>query len=45
MAQFGKEEYDWQFSTSPQGNVDDRIYSWNRGRILGGSSAINFMVK
>ncbi|KAL0563879.1 hypothetical protein V5O48_018181, partial [Marasmius crinis-equi] len=39
---FGKENYDWDFKTLPQKNCFDRSVPWNRGKGLGGSSAINF---
>ena len=45
MAQVGRPEYDWQYKTLPQKHVDGRQMDWNRGRILGGTSAINFMVR
>ncbi|KAK6536835.1 hypothetical protein TWF281_001045 [Arthrobotrys megalospora] len=36
-------DYDWDFHTVPQSNVNNRIYSQPRGKVLGGSSAINFL--
>ncbi|VDC00531.1 unnamed protein product [Peniophora sp. CBMAI 1063] len=39
---FGNPEYDWGFETVPQENADGGVYPWNRGKGLGGSSAINF---
>ncbi|KAI0027424.1 glucose-methanol-choline oxidoreductase [Vararia minispora EC-137] len=39
---FGDPEYDWDFKTIPQKHADDNVYSWHRGKGLGGSSAINF---
>jgi choline dehydrogenase len=35
---------DWGFATAPQPHVDDREVYWPRGRLLGGSSALNGMV-
>ncbi|GAA5886372.1 hypothetical protein JCM5296_001885 [Sporobolomyces johnsonii] len=35
---------DWGFSTTPQTNADDRSVYWPRGKVLGGSSALNFLV-
>jgi choline dehydrogenase-like flavoprotein len=35
--------YDWQFHTTPQAGLDGRKLPWPRGRLLGGSSALNFM--
>lgn len=37
-------EYDWQFETTPQPGLNGRKVPWNRGKVLGGSSALNFMV-
>ena len=34
---------DWRFSTAPQAGTAGRIHAWPRGRVLGGSSAINAM--
>ncbi|KAJ3540564.1 hypothetical protein NM688_g6209 [Phlebia brevispora] len=41
---FGNRSYDWAHETTKQKLLNDRVCSWNRGRGLGGSSAINFMV-
>jgi len=38
---FGK--YDWKFETVPQPGLNGRTSFWNRGKVLGGSSALNFM--
>ena len=35
--------YDWQYTTTKQTNAGDRAISWPRGKVLGGSSAINGM--
>lgn len=37
-------EYDWQFETTPQPGLNGRTLPWNRGKVLGGSSALNFMM-
>ncbi|KAI0315855.1 alcohol oxidase [Amylostereum chailletii] len=37
----GNATYDWNFSTTPQLALDGRILAAPRGRVLGGSSAIN----
>ncbi|KAH8813020.1 putative choline dehydrogenase [Xylogone sp. PMI_703] len=37
-------EYDWQFETVPQGGFGGRKLPWPRGKMLGGSSAMNLMV-
>ncbi|KAH8832410.1 GMC oxidoreductase [Flagelloscypha sp. PMI_526] len=36
-------EYDWKFTTQPQGSGGNRQFSWPRGKVLGGSTAINGM--
>lgn len=36
-------EYDWKFETVVQSGVNGRTLPWARGRVLGGSSALNFM--
>lgn len=33
--------YDWSFTTSTQSSANQRSISWPRGKVLGGSSAIN----
>jgi choline dehydrogenase len=38
-----KSEYDWAYVTSAQQNLAGRGVSWPRGKVLGGSSAINGM--
>ncbi|KAG6909528.1 hypothetical protein DXG01_017085 [Tephrocybe rancida] len=35
--------YDWQHKTTQQDNLGNRVISWPRGKVLGGSSAINGM--
>lgn len=35
--------YDWSYNTVPQPNAGNRALSWPRGKVLGGSSAINGM--
>lgn len=37
-------QYDWNFTTAPQPDVKNRVFSWDRGKVLGGSSAINLLV-
>jgi pyridoxine 4-oxidase len=34
---------DWRYATAPQPGTAGRIHPWPRGRVLGGSSAINAM--
>ncbi|KAL4412731.1 choline dehydrogenase [Colletotrichum abscissum] len=36
-------KYDWNFTTVPQSNVNSRTFTVNRGKVLGGSSALNLM--
>ncbi|KAB5515471.1 hypothetical protein GE09DRAFT_1013087 [Coniochaeta sp. 2T2.1] len=36
-------KYDWQFETVPQPGIAGRRVPWPRGKILGGTSALNFM--
>jgi choline dehydrogenase len=36
--------YDWNFVTLPQERADGRPVFWPRGKVLGGSSAINAMI-
>jgi choline dehydrogenase len=33
--------YDWQYSTTGQAQLDNRSIFWPRGKVLGGSSAVN----
>ncbi|PCH36474.1 GMC oxidoreductase [Wolfiporia cocos MD-104 SS10] len=35
--------YDWNYETVPQPNASNRELSWPRGKVLGGSSAVNGM--
>ncbi|KAK4188296.1 putative GMC oxidoreductase [Podospora australis] len=35
--------FDWHFQTTPQPGLGGRQLPWNRGKVLGGSSALNFM--
>lgn len=38
------EDYDWGLKTLPQPNSNNREYVWPRGKVLGGSSALNYLV-
>ncbi|KAL0572779.1 hypothetical protein V5O48_009192 [Marasmius crinis-equi] len=38
-----KSEYDWSYTTTSQSNLGNRAVTWPRGKVLGGSSAINGM--
>ena len=35
---------DWAYETAPQINTDNAVHQWPRGKVLGGSSAINGMM-
>lgn len=37
-------EYDWRYRTEPQRHLDGRVLAWPRGRLVGGSGAINALV-
>ncbi|PWZ00540.1 alcohol oxidase [Testicularia cyperi] len=37
-------DYDWCLETEPQADSNGRKYIWPRGKVLGGSSALNFLV-
>ncbi|MBO2451684.1 GMC family oxidoreductase N-terminal domain-containing protein [Actinomadura barringtoniae] len=39
-----KTDYDWNFSTTKQPELENRELYWPRGRMLGGSSSINAMM-
>ncbi|EAA30872.2 aryl-alcohol dehydrogenase [Neurospora crassa OR74A] len=41
---YGKDEYDWNFQSVPQSTLNNRIINQARGKMLGGSSALNFMM-
>ncbi|KAF5534571.1 choline dehydrogenase mitochondrial [Fusarium napiforme] len=36
-------KYDWNFTTVPQAGAHNRVWPINRGKVLGGSSALNLM--
>ncbi|KAL9595816.1 MAG: hypothetical protein Q9179_004838 [Wetmoreana sp. 5 TL-2023] len=36
-------DYDWQFATVPQPGFNGRSLPWPRGKVLGGTSALNIM--
>lgn len=40
----GNPKFDWNFSTLPQKELDGRVVPQNRGKGLGGTSAINFLL-
>jgi choline dehydrogenase len=37
-------DYDWQYETTPQRHAGNRRIYWPRGKVLGGSSAMNGMI-
>ncbi|MFT4125373.1 MAG: GMC family oxidoreductase N-terminal domain-containing protein [Gordonia sp. (in: high G+C Gram-positive bacteria)] len=39
-----KSRYDWNYETRPQPGLDGRTVYWPRGKVLGGSSALNAMM-
>jgi choline dehydrogenase len=44
MAMLPDSKYDWRFRTVPQLHCNFRRFAWPRGRTLGGSSSINYMI-
>ncbi|KAK6393856.1 hypothetical protein LTR65_002233 [Meristemomyces frigidus] len=44
LALYGNPEYDWGFRTEPQGENNNKRHHIPRGKVLGGSSAINYMM-
>ena len=44
MALLGDSQYDWRYRTVPQLMCNMRRFAWPRGRTLGGSSSINYMI-
>ncbi|KAL2015166.1 hypothetical protein VTK56DRAFT_6185 [Thermocarpiscus australiensis] len=41
---YGKDEYDWNFASTPQPTLHNRTINQARGRMLGGSSGLNFLM-
>ncbi|KDQ20124.1 hypothetical protein BOTBODRAFT_51464 [Botryobasidium botryosum FD-172 SS1] len=39
---FGNPQFDWDFSTIPQPHSNNNVFRWQRGKGLGGTSAMNF---
>jgi choline dehydrogenase len=39
-----RNRFDWAYFTTPQEHLDGRVMHWPRGRVLGGSSSINYMI-
>jgi choline dehydrogenase len=44
MALLGDTQHDWRYRTAPQLHCNLRRFYWPRGRTLGGSSSINYMI-
>ncbi|KAF4588788.1 hypothetical protein EYR40_010343 [Pleurotus pulmonarius] len=40
----GNPDFDWNFATVPQPRLNNRVIGFPRGKMLGGSSGVNFMV-
>ena len=40
----GNPRADWMLETTPQRGLDDRVLAYPRGKVIGGSSAINAMI-
>lgn len=40
----GRKKYDWCFESVPQPNAGNKTYSMPRGKLLGGSSGINYLM-
>lgn len=44
VAMLPDSKYDWRYTTTPQIHCNLRRFPWPRGRTLGGSSSINYMI-
>ncbi len=44
FAKLFRSEYDWDYLTEPQKELDGREIYWPRGKVLGGSSSMNAMM-
>ncbi|KAK4561051.1 hypothetical protein LTR86_005006 [Recurvomyces mirabilis] len=44
LQMFGKPEYDWKFMSEPQKHNNDKVHHIVRGKMLGGSSGLNYMM-
>jgi choline dehydrogenase-like flavoprotein len=38
------ERYDWGYKGAPDPSLNDRVYNWNAGKVLGGGSSVNMML-
>ncbi|KAF9533808.1 hypothetical protein CPB83DRAFT_757126 [Crepidotus variabilis] len=36
--------YDWNYTVVPQEGLNSRVFPYNRGKILGGSSTVNYLI-
>ncbi|KAJ7146024.1 hypothetical protein C8R44DRAFT_863842 [Mycena epipterygia] len=43
-AVYGNPDYDWLYETAPQSGANGNTFSFTRGKILGGTSALNAML-
>ncbi|KAF2098456.1 alcohol oxidase [Rhizodiscina lignyota] len=41
---YEKPEYDWYYKTTPQEGMGGQVHGWPRGKVLGGSSMINYQL-
>lgn len=44
LQMLGNDEYDWKFNTTPQKENHGKVHHMPRGKLLGGSSGINYMM-
>ncbi len=44
VGQLWRRRFDWTFFTEPQEHLGGRRMHWPRGKVLGGSSSINYMI-
>ena len=44
LQMFSKPEYDWIYKTTPQKHNGNKVHHMVRGKMLGGSSGINYMM-
>jgi choline dehydrogenase-like flavoprotein len=40
----GNDEHDWMMKTVPQAGTKDKTHAISRGKVMGGSSVINFVI-
>ena len=44
VGQLWRRRFDWTFFTEPQQHLGGRRMHWPRGKVLGGTSSINYMI-